>query len=244
MWFIFRTCKVQCKGCGVLSPMALSASHIIFPTTRLGSTSRGSFTLTNSKLSRLSSARIRGTAPAQGTRAFSFSLPPEAPFTLSPQVGVLKLGEVSQNTDSNIIRLKFCLFQSVQIKTSFSPKVTDKMIQDKHEQTSAKVKKVEVSAHVEEAEETTNTITTTLGKAAMGSAKKANPRSSKGPKVGGKMLSVDIPPMGQKSSMSPYQSPTSSMRKMSLIAGSSAMQRRKHSPGSASSTESRPPTLG
>ena len=142
-----RMCKVQCQGHGVMTPLVLSANSLCFPPTCIGSTSKALFTVTNPQLSRLHSAVIRGTAPAQGIRAFSFSLPPHSSLSLSPHVGLLNPGEVRMlhtnapffsylgsnslscgSLDTFNIMLCLCA-QSVGVEACFSPRVTDDLVE-------------------------------------------------------------------------------------------------------------------
>lgn len=112
-----QTFKLPCYGRGFLPPLALSVTSINFKPTTVGdiSSARGSLplppspplsslslslpalfpvTVANPKLSRLNSAVIRGATLPQGPKAFEFLLPEGAPISLSPQVGVVPLGEV------------------------------------------------------------------------------------------------------------------------------------------------------
>ena len=61
----------------------------------VGTTSEATIHVSNPRLDKLSSAVIRGVAPEQGPRMFEFCVPDDAPFSISPHVGVVNPGEVS-----------------------------------------------------------------------------------------------------------------------------------------------------
>ncbi len=90
-----RTYKIPCRGVGVLPALELSHNAINFSATALGDSATTSVRVSNPRQGRLSSAVIRGALLPQGPKMYEFSVPPGCPFTVSPQVGEVPLGEVS-----------------------------------------------------------------------------------------------------------------------------------------------------
>ena len=78
-----------------MPPLVFSENAVTFAATPIGAVSEATIHVTNPGLARLDSAVIRGAAPEQGLRAFEFQVPDGMPFLLSPHVGVVKPGKVS-----------------------------------------------------------------------------------------------------------------------------------------------------
>ena len=66
-----------------------------FAATPLNSTAIARISISNPKLSRLSSPVIRGAILPQGPKAFEFLVPDGVPLSISPRVGTIGLDEVS-----------------------------------------------------------------------------------------------------------------------------------------------------
>lgn len=90
-----RTYKISCRGLGVLPALELSHNAINYSATALGSSNTVSLKVSNPKLSRLSSAVIRGALMPQGPKMFEFSVPQDCPISVCPRVGEVPLGGVS-----------------------------------------------------------------------------------------------------------------------------------------------------
>lgn len=90
-----RTYKIACNGTGIQPALQLSNNVISFAATALDNTSTATLAVHNPKISKLSSAVIRGVLLPQGPKMFEFAVPAGCPVTVSPQVGKVPLGEVS-----------------------------------------------------------------------------------------------------------------------------------------------------
>ena len=89
-----RRFELPCTGKGVMTSLVLSENCLDFVPTSLGCTSTTRVTLTNQRLSRLSSAAIRGEGPPQGPKMFEFCPPEGCPVTLCPLTGTVEPGKV------------------------------------------------------------------------------------------------------------------------------------------------------
>ncbi|KAL5490955.1 hypothetical protein EMCRGX_G016164 [Ephydatia muelleri] len=88
-----RRFELPCTGKGVMTSLVLSENCLDFVPTSLGCTSTTRVTLTNQRLSRLSSAAIRGEGPPQGPKMFEFCPPEGCPVTLCPLTGTVEPGK-------------------------------------------------------------------------------------------------------------------------------------------------------
>jgi hypothetical protein len=88
-----RSFKISCKGRGVLPSLKLSENVVNFAATPLDSLTTARISITNPRLSRLSSAVIRGAVLPQGPKVFEFSVPDGVPMEISPRVGTIDLDE-------------------------------------------------------------------------------------------------------------------------------------------------------
>ena len=88
-----RDYNISCTGRGVQSGLQLSHTKIAFRSTIIDDFSFANIHISNPKIARLSSAKIRGVAPVNSDRIFQFDIPKDAPIKISPQAGILATGE-------------------------------------------------------------------------------------------------------------------------------------------------------
>ena len=119
----------------MLPALELSENAINFIPTALNDVSTASLSVCNPVLSRLNSAVIRGAVQPQGTKSFEFIVPTGFPITVCPQVGVVKLGEVSFQKNNIFAHSETYMHlqtntQSVSVQVQFSPKLVTDQIQE------------------------------------------------------------------------------------------------------------------
>lgn len=99
--------RIPCKGIGVYSPLDLSQSVISFRATAVGDSSTACLSVINShtdsnefthELPRVG----RGPVAEVGPTSFEFVVPSNAPINISPAVGVVMPGQVSE-----LMRLRY-----------------------------------------------------------------------------------------------------------------------------------------
>ncbi|KAI6649747.1 Cilia- and flagella-associated protein 74 [Oopsacas minuta] len=95
------TCKTQydrdyiihCTGKGVQSGLQLSHTKISFRSTIIDDFSFAKIHISNPRIARLSSAKVRGVAPVNTNRIFQFEVPDSANIRITPEAGKLEPGD-------------------------------------------------------------------------------------------------------------------------------------------------------
>ena len=89
---------ISCTGKGMQSGLKLSHTRITFRDTVLDNFSFAKIEISNPKISRISSAKVRGVAPVNTNRIFHFEVPNALPIKITPEIGNLSPGEETKIT--------------------------------------------------------------------------------------------------------------------------------------------------
>ena len=88
-----RDYNISCVGRGVQSGLQLSHTKIAFRSTIIDDFSFANIHISNHKIARLSSAKVRGVAPVNSDRIFQFDVPKGAPIRITPEAGIVATGQ-------------------------------------------------------------------------------------------------------------------------------------------------------
>ena len=93
-----RDYSISCTGRGVQSGLQLSHTKVTFRSTVVDDFSFANIHISNPKIARLSSAKVRGVAPVNSDRIFQFDVPKGFPIRITPEAGVIATGQQTQIT--------------------------------------------------------------------------------------------------------------------------------------------------
>ena len=84
---------INCTGKAVQSGLQLSHTRVTFRRTGVDDFTFADIHISNPRIARISSAKVRGVAPVNSSRVFQFQIPDSVPIRITPDAGILATGE-------------------------------------------------------------------------------------------------------------------------------------------------------